>query len=374
MMTKQNKTIVIIVILAVTLGFFEVQNTEAGLLDFLNFSNIPKHPLLEKVEERQSIINGEKTKTIIYRAGNNADVYNIIGFYKDMLMQRGWTKSQEYLSPDYGIVGFTDDEMRVFTLTITRSPLREGVIAKVFYMPGGQKKWIFKDNPQDSNDMPGKDLDWLPRYPGANRVNSVEDYTGVTTIQYLIPGYSCSNCAVQFYREHMINNGWQFIGTSYQDKDQIQQAQANRISRTKDIMKDAISRLKKKGMFNDEILERHMASYEAQGETQQPSEVYSLHFEKNGDVCAIGITYTEGSPAGANMVVEQVEKALQASKEMGGLMVEGEPIEEYFSRIRPLYYQRLMEKESITISVVYTPKGSRYSSSKRVGFRMRGAR
>lgn len=367
----------VLVILTLAFGLLGARSTEAALLDFLNFSNIPKHPLLEKVEERQSIINGAKAITIIYKADNNIDISKVINFYKDVLMQRGWIKSQESLSPDYSVVGFqdsdemTDGKMRTFMLTIVRSPLIEGVMATVFYIPGGMRSWFWREDSED-NDMPGMDLDWFPRYPGAIRLQSIEEQTGVTTIQYLIAGYSCINCTVQFYKEHMLNNGWQLQGSSYQDKDQIQKAQANSALG----MKKIISQLKNEGLLNNVDLEGYEASLEAQEEMQQPSEIYSLQFEKKGNVCAVGINYKEAE-VGVNMMTEQVEKFIEASKEVKGgppPTIEGESIEKFVSRIRPYYHQTQMNKESVMVSVIYMPKKSMQRSSKRSGFRMRGAR
>ena len=370
-MQIKTKTIVVILILAVAFGFCEVRNAEAALWDFLNFSNIPKHPLLEKVEERQSIINGEKAITIIYEA-DNINISKVIDFYKDVLMQRGWKKSQEYLSPDYSVVDFTDEEMRVFNLVIARSPLMDGMIARVFYIPGGTKKWFFKESPED-NDMPGKDLDWFPRYPGTTRISSVEDYTGVTKIDYLVPGCNCVNCVVEFHKQNMLNNGWQLIGSDYQNKEEIQKTQANNASG----MKKLISQLSDAGLLENLDLEGLEGYEESVGaQENQPSEIYSFHFEKKGDVCAIGIYYKEAQVGvKVNMIDEQLGKFREHSKEMGEedrAMAEA-TIEEHLSKSRPYYFYTQMHKESVTVSVVYAPKRSMYSPSKRVRFRMKGA-
>lgn len=360
-MMKKNIFIISFIILLAALGFITVQNTEAALGDFLNFAKIPAHPLLEKVEERQSIINGEKAKTIIYKADNNLDIPKIINFYKDVLMQKGWKKSQEYLSADYSVVGFMDEEWRVFTLTVGRLPLIEGVIVTVFYLPGGMKGWIFKENTED-NDMPGKDFSWLPRYPGANRIQCIEDYTGVVKIDYIIIGYSCIDCVKEFYKGHMLNSGWRLIGSDHQNKNQIKEVRASSATRTKKIL----SQLTKDGKLKNIDLEK----YETYLGTQEmpSSEIYSFHFEKKGAVCALGISYKE-TQAGCNMAEEQMNKFLENAEEMGeeASARNEEYIKEYLSKIRPYYYQTQSNKESVMISVIYMPKeSSGYSPNKRL--------
>lgn len=371
-MMQKIKTIVVIAILTVAFGFAESRDAEAGLMDLLNFSNIPSYPLLEKVKEEQMIINGQKAITIMYKADRDIDIYKVIDFYKRVLLEREWKIGMEFVRSNYGAASFTDDEMRVFVVNIATSPLIEGAYAKVFYIPGGTKSWLFKDNPED-NDMPGSDLNWLPRYPGAVRMQSMYDPKGYTTVEYLIPSYSCINCVEQFYKEHMLNHDWRLVGSNYQDHDQIQQAQANQAS----AMEKTMSMLQDQGLLDNYSLEQYKTAAKTAGQMSQPSEIFGLHFEKKGDVCAITISYKEAETK-VNVAAERMQ---QMREEVAKLIeagappptVEGEPLEGYLSRLRPLYLQEQMNKQAVTVSIAYMAKKNMFSPSNRANFKMRRA-
>lgn len=359
--------LIISMILTVAFGLFRAQCTEAALGDFFNFSNIPAHPLLKKIDEQNSIVNGVKVKTINYRADNNLDMPKIVDFYKGVLMQRGWKKSQEYLSGDYCIVGFTDDELRVFTVTMRRLPFIEDVITTITYIPGGIKSWIFKENPQD-NDMPGSDFSWLPRYPGANRIQSVEDYTGVTTVSYLIIDYNCIDCVKEFYKEYMLKDDWQLITSNHQNKEEIQDTHVKSVTRTRDFLL--------KSGFGKKLKDKNidLDNYEKFFDTQDmlPSEIYNFYFEKKDAVCSIGISYKEAQ-GGLSMVEQQMDNFAKYTEELTEEQraAVDESLQENLNKMRPYYYQTQNIKEAIMVSVIYMPKRSSiYSPKKSISFNL----
>jgi len=274
-------------------------------------------------------------------------------------MQRGWKKSQEYLSGDYCVVNFTDDEWRVFTVMVRRVPFIEGMIITVSYVPGGMKSWIFKEDPED-NDMPGRDFNWLPRYPGANRTQSVEDYTGITHINYQIIDYNCIDCVKEFYKEHMLKDNWQLIGSNHKNKEEIEDISAKSMASTKEIFSQLgiDERLKDRNIDFD--------TYEEYFNTQDelPSEIYDFYFEKKDDACAIGISYKEAKE-GLNPIEQQRNKFSEYLKELTEeqrKVINEESLQEELDKIRPYYYQSQSNKEAVMVSVVYMPKGSSYSS------------
>ena len=370
-MMKKINTIVVIAILTVAFGFAELRGVEAGLMD-LFFSNIPSYPLLEKVQEEQRIINGQKAITIMYKADRDIDISKVISYYKKVLLEREWKINQELVRSNFGMASFSDAEMRVFVVNIAESPLAEGIYVKVFYLPDGMQKWIFKDSPED-NDMPGHDLNWLPRYPEAVRMQSMLDPSGYTTIEYLIPDYSCINCVVQFYKDHMLNSGWQLQGSSYQDQDQIKQAQEKQAS----AMENVMSMLKEQGLLDDYYAEEHKAAIAAAGQMSQPSEIFGLHFEKKGDVCKITVSYKDAEikPDVAAERMQQLREEIAKKIPEGAPQpsIEGESLEEYFSKLRPLYQQGLIHKQSVIVSIAYLPKKNMFSPSSRTGFKIRRA-
>ncbi|MFH1622312.1 MAG: hypothetical protein ABIA97_04235 [Candidatus Omnitrophota bacterium] len=357
----RNKLFVISRIWIAVFCLLIVNNTEAGLSDFLNFSNIPKHPLLEKVQENTSTINGSEAKTIIYKAPDNIDITNVIDFYTNVFLQRGWKKNGEYMSGNYSVVGFSDDDMRVFSIKIGRSPLINGVFVTVYYLPEGMKKWIFKDNPED-NDMPGKDFSWLPRYPGSIRIQSVEDYTGIIKIDYMIPGYSCINCVSEFYRDNMIKSDWQLINSNRQDKEDIQENLESNMARTKSI----ITQMEESGKFNDMDFSKYEKYFNSQKES--PSEIHSFHFEKKGATCAIGMSYKEAQ-SGVDMVSEQLNSFYEKINEMPEeeRAVIEEQLQKQLSLNRAYYQMSQSARESVMVSVIYMPKRpANYSPNRQI--------
>jgi len=205
------------------------QKAQAFLLEDV-FSNqiIPNHSSLEKVSENEIVVNSLRTRTIIYKANNEAgDFANIIlNYYKNTFAKRGYQIVKEYSDRNSSKVSFINQEpYRSVKMTINTNKFLPGQIYVSFEITLddaekiGQaiQKAIFDPRV----DMPGGDISWLKRYPNAVRNVSIFSEGSYEIVNYLVPHESCVQCVVEFYKEEMARNNWNLKDVHYATPEEI---------------------------------------------------------------------------------------------------------------------------------------------------------
>ena len=175
--------------------------------DVLKFDTIPHPPQSTRLETRkeQTAFNSVDLEANIthYQSPLSPDV--IVGFYKQHLPAKGWEAVAQESQDSVAIAAFIKDKESV---SVSAYTLRAGVTD--IYISRSANPDIAYSPPEQGQDVPGRDLAWAPRYPGAVRSLYREDKrTGVIMVSYAVNAEPRE--IIAFYQRKMADNGWRFV-------------------------------------------------------------------------------------------------------------------------------------------------------------------
>lgn len=190
----------ILVLLLFICGSAEAQ----GIFKIDSIPAPPQSTRLETRKEQATFSNVNLEANIThYQSPLSPDV--VIGFYKQHLPVKGWEAIAQESQDSVAIAAFIKDEESV---SITAYALRAG--STDIYISRSAMPKIDQAPQVQGQDVPGRDLAWAPRYPGAIRSLYREDKrTGVVMVSYSVSAEP--NEIIAFYQRKMADNGWRFI-------------------------------------------------------------------------------------------------------------------------------------------------------------------
>lgn len=171
---------------------------------------IPAYPHSEKKKEIERFNNGANVKTVYYTTKDSAD--KILDYYKEQLSNAGWDLAPINVP---GVIVFYKgrETVSVFSKDIFNRGTTDIYVAHSLVSEVAAAE-IQKALVQDY-DMPGKDLPFVPRYPGAIRRSYAETPSKQTIVYQSKQG--CFDCVLNFYRSEMVAKGWRLINEKKYD-------------------------------------------------------------------------------------------------------------------------------------------------------------
>ncbi|MCK9603360.1 MAG: hypothetical protein M0R66_03280 [Candidatus Omnitrophica bacterium] len=203
------------------------------------WEDIPALPQAQRIKQEEIMVNNSPAQTTIY--STLATPQEIVEFYKTKLINFGWKLEGQTSQQGIEVLMFSkgDKLLNIMVqnilgknfITLAQSIKPEGLVKQGSPCPECEKleaeikkkletskEFDIKEMkisegsmpktdilPKD--DAPGKDLQFIPRYPGAVRVNNVERNNGKkTTLAYYTQ--ASVGDVLDFYRQNMSNNYW----------------------------------------------------------------------------------------------------------------------------------------------------------------------
>lgn len=231
-MTKQ--------ILLLLCFFFFAEFSEAAV-----WENIPALPQAQKLKQEEALVNNSPAQTSIYTT--LATSKEIIEFYKAKLANFGWKLGSEINQQGVNLTVFSKAD-KILTIMVRNMLEKNFITVTQSIMPQRDSKetqacsecekrkeelkkklGVSKDSfnkeiniPEDviaseggpkemslpKEDTPGRDLQFVPRYPQAVRVNDMEREKGRKVSLAYYTKDSVEN-VINFYRQNMGNYYWQ---------------------------------------------------------------------------------------------------------------------------------------------------------------------
>jgi len=191
--------------LFLVLLLFVYTSAEAqGLFKIDSIPNPPQSTRLEDRKERTNINQMDVVANIThYQSPLSPDV--IISFYAQHLPGKGWELLGKEAKGQLGIAIFAKGQESV---SINAYSLTAGTTDIYISRSTTPKEASSQVQVDKTQDVPGKDLPYAPRYPNAVRTMYKQDKnTGTTTVSYAVdadPGE-----IIGFYQRKMADNGWQ---------------------------------------------------------------------------------------------------------------------------------------------------------------------
>ncbi len=175
---------------------------------------IPAYPQAEKFKEEEILVNNTPIKTTIYRSSSPAE--EILGFYKDRFSAQGWVVESEVNQQGTILVNFSQENK--FINIVTQQMQGESFTTLVQGERAAKTPGAILKSAQDcpecgeapQEDAPGRELHFLPRYPGAVRVSTVErKQSGKVDLAY--SSQDAPEKILDYYYNAMPNRGWAFV-------------------------------------------------------------------------------------------------------------------------------------------------------------------
>ncbi|MDD5166993.1 MAG: hypothetical protein PHQ57_06375 [Candidatus Omnitrophica bacterium] len=203
------------------------------------WEDIPALPQAQRIKQEEIMVNNSPAQTTIY--STLATPQEIVEFYKTKLINFGWKLEGQTSQQGIEVLMLSkgDKLLNIMLqnilgknfITLAQSIKPEGLVKQKSSCPECEKleaeikkkletskEFDIKEMkiPEGSmpkidilpkEDAPGKDLQFIPRYPGAVRVNNVERNNGKkTTLAYYTK--ASVGDVLDFYRQNMSNNYW----------------------------------------------------------------------------------------------------------------------------------------------------------------------
>lgn len=218
----------------------------AALSEAAVWENIPALPQAQKLKQEEALINNSPAQTSIYTTLAASD--EIIEFYKTKLTNFGWKLGSEMNQQGVNLIVFSKAD-KILTImiqnmleknfiTVTQSMvpkkdlkeaqpcpecekhkeelkkklgLSEESMGKIINVPEdviALRTPKAKEMTLPKEDTPGRDLQFVPRYPQAVRVNDMEREKGKkVSLAYYTK--DSAESVISFYRQNMGNYYWQ---------------------------------------------------------------------------------------------------------------------------------------------------------------------
>lgn len=204
------------------------------------WENVPALPQAQKVKQEETLINNNPVQTTIYTTATESK--EIAEFYKTKLTNFGWKLETETAQQGVNLMAFSKQNkiLNIMVQNIigknfisiaqsiapkevpkeTPCPecqkTKKDLIEKLKLKLSKGEEIKEDDLPKDlfpkepilpDEDSPGRDLQFIPRYPGAIRTNSVEKEGGKKVSLTYFAKDSVEK-VVNFYRQNMGNYYW----------------------------------------------------------------------------------------------------------------------------------------------------------------------
>jgi len=194
-------------------------------------------------------------------------------------------------------------------------------------------------------DVPGEDIPGLERYPETRRISSSSLDNGVINVSYSLDNKSCIPCVVSFYKEKLLNRGWQLGSESHLTKEEFQQNIALNIEAMKNQFEKANLSTEQRDILSNKFEQLKSFVDKDQDNYVGPEEMTSLNFNRKKEMCMVAVSYVDlnkiYSKAPPEESRENIEKNLQSLPERVANKI-----------------KRLMGvgiDEAITITITYIP-------------------
>lgn len=191
------------------LGFLLVSTgTIFAEIDFNDGTKIPAFPLAKEIWSGPQIVEINGTPLQMFCFGTDRPVAEITNFYKDNLPKAGWKLGEAF--GDLNVIYFTKDNKYLY---VAASGTLRGYgpsFTKYVMLLSKQELHLcaafnFLRGP-DFKEMPGRDISFIPRYPGSVRVVSIVREDKEAFFVYLVR--DDAQRIAQFYRENLPTFGW----------------------------------------------------------------------------------------------------------------------------------------------------------------------
>lgn len=179
------------------------------------WENLPELPQSERIKQEEALVNNSQVQVTVYIT--LVSPKEAVEYYKTKLNNFGWKLETEAAQQGKNVTIFSK-ENKFVTISI------QNILGKNYVTIAQHEKSA--SNPQEGsscaecekkqnegnleiplNDAPGKDLQFVPRYPGAVRVNSIARDNGKKAILTYYVQDSVERSA-NFYRQNMGNYYW----------------------------------------------------------------------------------------------------------------------------------------------------------------------
>jgi hypothetical protein len=202
------------------------------------WENIPVFPNAQKVKQENVIIDNKPVYDAIYTT--NAPIGEVLEFYKSKMANFGWSMNTESIQADMGIAVFGKGGAATnvtvqsimgknfITVVQTQAPelsdnkpcaecdqkMGDELMKQLESVPEGvdpAERLHVEPEPGagkiPTEDTPGKDLQTVPRYPGATRMNSAERNNGKKAALTYFSTDTVEKIE-SFYRQNMSTYNW----------------------------------------------------------------------------------------------------------------------------------------------------------------------
>jgi len=182
----------------------------ASLCEAAIWENIPALPQAQKVKQEEASVNSKQVQTTIYITLSTPQ--EAVEFYKTRLINFGWKLESKLSIQGIEILIYSKEGKFLNIksqnilgknyITVAQSVNPKESVAQAFSCPECENK----------QDSAGKDLRFVPRYPGAIRVNSIERDNGKKALLTYSTKDSVDK-VLNFYSQNMGNYYWKLENT-----------------------------------------------------------------------------------------------------------------------------------------------------------------
>jgi hypothetical protein len=188
---------------------------QCGLAQAVIWENIPVPPQTETLKREEASVNNIPIQSTVYSSRHPPQ--EIIEFYKTKLINFGWRLESQISQQGLEQLVFSKENELVNIMlqnildknfiTVTQSKKWVGSLKEKSSCLGCEEKLPPTVTDVPSFDTPGKDLQFVPRYPQAVRVNHVERERGKKVILAYYTSESVET-VTDFYLQNMGNYYW----------------------------------------------------------------------------------------------------------------------------------------------------------------------
>ncbi|MCM8792476.1 MAG: hypothetical protein NC826_05000 [Candidatus Omnitrophica bacterium] len=188
---------------------------------FAQDSYIPIPAQTTKETEQEMMLNGIKHKIQAYQSSLSPD--EILDFYKGFFIPNGWEIKEIDPNEQAGYESESDYEVNEDFARIQATLFSKGkdiILLTFVKSEGGKTNYMLnysygRTEIFEDKDSPGKDLEFIPRYPGSIRYVSIET-EGMTLLNY--HSKDSKEQIEKFYQSKMPKFGWKGGGALSKEK------------------------------------------------------------------------------------------------------------------------------------------------------------
>lgn len=169
------------------------------------WENIPAFPQAVKIKQEETLINNNTVQITVY--STTEPIEKAVEFYKSRLTNFGWTLTSQTNQQGINLAVFSKGDGLINILLQNMLGKNFITITQSMVCSECEGKREEKAEGVPTSDTPGRDLQFVPRYPKAIRVSETERENGKkVAINYYTK--DSVERALDFYRKNMGNYYW----------------------------------------------------------------------------------------------------------------------------------------------------------------------